>query len=292
MKQGDLEFLPHILNEKNKLITEEFVLNLLEKYGVKIKIKSLETFQKAMIHESYIDKEIRNEKTAKVIKEVEQIDKKLIKKALPLQKESYEVLEYLGDSVIHAILAEYLFKRYEYKDQGFLTKLRARIEQGETLSRLAIKIGLNKYLIISRNLEMSESRFSSISINEDIFEAFMGALKLETTYENCYKFVISILEKEEDIAELINNDDEYKGRLMAYFHNKGYHTTPTYVLYETIDVKPKKLFKMKALDPDGKVVGYGMAGSKLEAEKLAAKEALIKFGVIKLEEDEEEYYYE
>ena len=122
------------------------------------------------------------------------IDEKLIKKTVKLQDKSYEVLEYLGDAVIHAVLAEYLFRRYPNADQGFLTTLRTRIEKGETLNKFSRKLQFDKYAIISRNIELSGGRDNNVNIMEDIFEAFIGALKLETNFETCQKFIINLID--------------------------------------------------------------------------------------------------
>ena len=98
-----------------------------------------------------------------------------------------------------------------------------------------------------------------------------------------------------DFADMINNDDNYKQLLMQYYHKNGYRTTPTYVLINTIDEKPRKKFEMIAKNPDGKVIGKGISTSKTHAAQLAAKEALIKLGAIKnntSDEDSDDEYYE
>ena len=100
----------------------------------------------------YLKNQQLTDKFIKLLKEIDPIkDKKL---ALPLQENSYEVLEFLGDAVIHAVIAEYLHRRYPDKDQGFLTKLRTKIENGQIytedvvvfnkLSSLGIKTYLDK----------------------------------------------------------------------------------------------------------------------------------------------------
>lgn len=284
--------VPHILNENNKFISKKYIEDVLKKYGCKHKIQNLLNFQKAFIHISYMKNIQLTEKLIKLIKEIEPIEN--INSALPLQENSYEVLEFLGDAVIHAVIAEYLYRRYPDKDPGFLTKLRTKIEKGDTLNKLSRALGFHEYAIIARNIELAGGRINNVSIMEDVFEAFIGALKLETDFETCQKFIINIIDAEVDFADLINTDDNYKELLMQYYHKNGYKTTPTYVLINTFDEKPKKRFEMIAKSPDGKIIGKGIAVSKTQAAQLAAKEALIKFAQINVNvsDSDDEFYDE
>jgi len=285
------EFIPHILNENNKLITAKVIEKILLKYGIKHKVKNINQFQNAMIHESYLTNFPLNEKTAKLIKEVEPISSNLIKSTLPLQDKSYEVLEFLGDAVIHNVLARYLYKNYHEtynKDQGFLTKLRTKIEKGDTLAKLARVIGLPEYAIFARNIELQGGRVNNEKIMEDMFEAFIGALCLEAPFELCDTFISTIIFKEIDMAELINTEDNYKEALMQYYHKIGAKDkltkekyTPKYKQVSVIDDPPRRQFKMCVLDNNGDVVGVGIANSKKGGEQQAAYFALVKYGVLK-----------
>lgn len=291
-----MEYKEYILNENNKFITKKFIESTLKKFDIIHSVKNLDNFKLAFVHVSYLKVQQLTDKFIKLLKEIEPIKKEL--DAIPLQENSYEVLEFLGDAVIHSVLAEYLFRRYSDKDQGFLTKLRTKIEKGETLNKFSRKLKFDEYAIISRNIELTGGRESNVNIMEDIFEAFIGALKLETNYETCQKFIINLIDSEIDFAELINNEDNYKELLMQYYHKNGYKTTPTYYLINTIDEKPRKLFEMLAKNPDGKEIGRGISTSKVQAAQNAAKQALEKLGQIKdntnnLNDDsDDEYYYQ
>lgn len=290
---GDSNYTQHVLNEKNKFITASFIEKTLKKFGLNHKVQNLQNFQLAMIHKSYLKSIVINEKTIKLMKDIPPIDSKSIKYVLPLQENSYESLEFLGDAVIHLILANYLFKRYENKDPGFLTILRTKIEKGETLNKLCRIIGFHEYAIFARNIELAGGRINNVNIMEDIFEAFMGALSLETTFENCKLFLINLIDLHLDFAQLINTEDNYKEMLMQHYHKLGYKTTPSYNLIETLDEKPKKKFTMGAYDPDKKLIGKGTAFSKTTAAQIAAKNALIKFNIVKNNDttsDDDEIY--
>ena len=273
------QYEKYILNEKNKFITSSFIEKTLQKYKIEHKVKNIENFKLAFIHISYLKNQQLTEKFVKLLKEIQPIDKNLTKNIILLQDSSYEVLEFLGDAVIHAVIAEYLFRRYPDKDQGFLTTLRTRIEKGETLNKFSRILGFHEYAIISRNIELAGGRNNNINIMEDIFEAFIGALKLETNFETCQQFIINLIDSEVDFAELITNNDNYKQLLMEYYHGIGHRTTPTYHLIKTFEDKPKK-FSMLVKSPENKDLGIGTATSKTHAAQLAAKEALIKLGKI------------
>jgi ribonuclease-3 len=270
----------YVLNDKNVLINKKFIETKLKSFGVNHIVQNLNLFQKAMIHKSYLESIPLNDKLIKLLKEIPPISPQFVSKCLPLQSESYESLEYLGDAVIHLILAQYLYTRYTDKDPGFLTVLRTKIEKGETLARLSRILGFDQYAIFARNIELSGGRQNNINIMEDVFEAFMGALSLEVDFEQCKKFMVNLIDSHIDFANLIKTEDNYKEMLMQHYHRNGCKTTPTYKLLELIDEK-KKRFTMGAYDPSNRLMGKGTATSKPAAAQIAAKEALIKLGVYK-----------
>ncbi len=293
---NDLEY---ILNEKNKYITREFIEGVLKTHaGIDIKINNIDYFQRAMIHLSYLE---RNEKFYANNKtkpyqiqstEIEPIHPEDIPSTIPLQEESYERLEFLGDAVLHNILAEYLFNRYDKEDEGFMTKLRTKIENGDTLSILSEKIGLGEYVVISRYVELNGGRQSNKSLLEDAFEAFMGALYLDKGYEICKKFVTELIEKEIDLAQMLHTVTNFKEKLLQYFHLKKWQDP----VYGTLDIsgpENNKKFTMyvkckRTAQDEGEIVGIATASSKKDGEQQSAKAALIKFGVYN-ENGEEEY---
>lgn len=288
------EYEKYVLNERNIYITTKDIQKIFLYVNFKHEITNLENFQIALIHKSYLKSVQLNDKTIKTLKEVEPIDSKLYNKCIPLQDKCYETLEFLGDAVIHHVLADYLYRRYEGKNQGFLTILRIKLEKGSTLNYLARIIGLDKYIIIARNIELAGGRNNNMAILEDAFEAFIGALSLETSFENCKKFIEELIDKNIDFASLINEDDNYKESLMQLYHDIGYKTTPTYELIEEFEEKQKRKFKMGAYSPDKKLIGVGIGSSKSIGAKYAAKNALEKLkktsNDIKLEDNIEEIY--
>lgn len=284
----------YILNEKNKLITGNFITDLLKRFSINYQVKNLAIFQTAMTHSSYILRDFTNDKLFKLIKEknIEPIKDPTI--AIPLQTTSYERLEYLGDSVIHLILAEYLYNRYPDKDEGFLTKLRTKIENGQQLADLAKKLGLHDYVLLARNIEQIGGRDKNTHIFEDTFEAFIGALYKDSGEDLslCKKLIVNIVESYIDIAQLIYKETNYKDTLLQYYHKMKW-PDPVYKLTGVTDKEGKKIFTMGVSDSNGKTIGYGNGSSKKKGEQIAAFYALKHFGVVNDNDtDDEEVIYQ
>ncbi len=291
----DKDLYLYVLNENNKYITKQHIEKILKKYGITHKVKNLERFQQAMTHSSYIERDLKNDRIVKIIKEknIQPIDDP--NKAIPLQKDSYERLEFLGDSIIHCILADYLFTRYEDEQEGFMTRLRTKIENGETLSELANVLGFHEYAIIARNIEQIGGREKHFNIFEDCFEAFIGALYLESDFDTCKKFMVSLIQKEVDISQLLYKETNFKDLLLQYYHKMKWED-PEYGLEESIgpDENGKKIFKMYVKgyrhDDDEIVwtkIGRGSGSSKKKGEQESARQALLYYEVINENSDEE-----
>lgn len=124
-----------------------------------------------------------------------------------------ERLEFLGDAVLGAIVADYLFQLYPYKDEGFLTQLRSKIVNGQNLKDLAIKFGFDYFLKAS----LSRSEKTKSSAFGDAFEAFIGAVYLDLGYQKTRSFVISrVLKVHVDINNLANTNEDYKSQLQIF----------------------------------------------------------------------------
>jgi len=127
-------------------------------------------------------------------------------------KMSNERLEYLGDAVLSSIIADYLFKKFPYKEEGFLTEMRARIVSRSQLNRLSKKLGFDKLI----QSEMFCSNHSK-SLHGDAFEAFVGALYLDKGYYFARNIVINrIIEVHLDIDKLVTEDTNYKSQLIEW----------------------------------------------------------------------------
>lgn len=132
---------------------------------------------------------------------------------------SNERLEFLGDAVLGAIIAEYLFKMYPFKDEGFLTQLRSKIVNGQSLKELALKFGFNHFLKAS----LTRDEKTKSSAYGDAFEAFIGAVYLDMGYNKTRQFVISrIVKIHVDIEDLVKTNDDYKSQLQIFCQKNKY----------------------------------------------------------------------
>jgi len=272
-------------NLKNKLITKEGVNKILKEYDIEEEIHNLEYYQRAFIHKSYIKKENKDD--------VELEEKP--EDCLDLQETSNERLEYLGDAILSATVASYLYERFPNEEEGFMTRIRTKLVNGEMLGSLADKMDLNEHLVISRHVEEKCNGRNSVKILEDIFESFIGAIYLDFNetevkhprldfysglgFQVCQVFIISIIEKFVDFSDLILNDYNYKDQLMRYFQQKFKHT-PKYKEILVEGPPNNRSFTMCVMKNDNTVLAYGKEKSKKKAEQLASKNALINMGLI------------
>lgn len=286
------EIRDRILNDKNILITKKFINDIFERFNFSHKVQNLETFQTAMVHSTYLEDNLTNQKTIKQLKDIPPIDPKLRDKCMPLQKKSYERLEFLGDSIIRHAIGKYLFLRYPNEEEGFLTTNRSKMENKIALSNLARKLGIQNYAVIARNIEIANGRTAYVTLTEDIFEAFIGALNLEVGEDRTVEFVWSIIEKEGDVAETIRTQNNYKDQLMQYFHKVDIVKHDLQYDDQELETEDgRRRYRTVVIDKNTqKKLGLGSGRSKKTSQQRAAKDALIKLGLIGNDVEEIEYF--
>lgn len=127
-------------------------------------------------------------------------------------KQSNERLEYLGDAVLGSIVADFLFKKFPYKDEGFLTEMRSRIVSRSNLNTLSKKLGIDNLVQISE-----ECGITGTSIIGDALEAFIGALYIDRGYEFAKKVIIEkIIHTHLDIDDLMQRDINFKSKIIEW----------------------------------------------------------------------------
>ncbi|WP_421774489.1 ribonuclease III [Gracilimonas sp.] len=183
--------------------------------------------------------------------------------------DSYERLEFLGDAVLDLIAAEILFNQYPEKDEGFLTKVRAKLVRGETLSDFSKKLGIEDLMELG---ERNGSTKVSKSILADAFESIIAAIYITKGYQHAYEFVDKVIEENLIIKELINTLDNYKSALLEYAQAEKM-PIPQYELINESGPGHNRTFEVKVLIGD-KQLGTGIGKSKKKAEQKAAREAL------------------
>lgn len=182
-------------------------------------------------------------------------------------KDSNERLEYLGDAILGAAVADYLFKKFPYKDEGFLTEIRSRIVNREALNLLARKIGVGTIVQFdSKNAHLQQV------ILGNTLEAIVGAVYLDKGYLRCKKFVIDkLIAPYYDLEEVVNSNSNYKSKLIEWSQREGKN-----VRFEIVEVKKAKNRKEFTAQVmlDNEAMGMGYGNNKKKAEQDAAFKTL------------------
>lgn len=265
----DEPVIPYNIN--NILITNDDIKMLFKKYDISIDVKDIKPYIIALTHKSY------------VVSEYTYYNQKLLKSfrdnnsdILELQQESSERLEFFGDSVVKSIVAKYLYNRYYKEDEGFLTKTKTKIENKKTLAFFARQLGIDNYIIMSKQNEEASNRDSDKFL-EDAFEAFIGALEIDQGFEFCEKYITKLLETEIDYAEILYIDTNFKDKLQRFFHQNSW-PHPTFEDIATNIINNKKMFTVAVKDANNNEITRGQETSKKKAEQKASMLALLKYG--------------
>lgn len=251
-------------NPKNVLIDQGSLQKLLNEYNQDAEVKDINVYRKAFVHKSYCIRKNENVVSGNVLKPPD---------CLPLQEESNERLEFLGDSILNFSIARYLFLRYPNEQEGFLTKVRTKLVNGIQLGNFAGYLGIGKYLLISKQIEESAGR-QNVKLLEDVFEAFLGAMLMDTgDYTTVETWVINFIETNVDFADLISSNTNYKDVLIKdYQHNYNFTLKFQEMSIETTGVGKK--YTVCVRGHDGAVLGTGTGTSKKLAENDAAQSIL------------------
>ncbi|MFV1884620.1 MAG: ribonuclease III [Balneola sp.] len=224
-------------------------INQLEKI-IGLKIEDTSLFQRALRHRSMLTQE----QYAKY--------------------DSYERLEFLGDAVLDLIAAEILFHKYAKKDEGFLTKIRAKLVKGETLANFSTELGLDELMEMG---ERPGNTKISNSILADVFESIIAAIYITKGYTNAFQFVEYVFDKFVNFEELIHTVDNYKSALLEYTQAERL-PLPSYRTINESGPGHNRTFEVTVLIGE-KEFGTGIGKSKKKAEQLAAEAALQELNI-------------
>ena len=179
-----------------------------------------------------------------------------------------ERLEYLGDAVLDAIVADYLFSRFPDGDEGFMTKLRSRIVKRKNLDLIATHMDIP---LLLRNGILPANQAKHLYGN--ILEALIGAIYLDRGYRAARKFFIrKIIQKHIDFLQLVKRDTDYKSRVIEWAQKNRIEVV--FSTKEEHSGTGRNPLFISNITLDGKINGTGTGCSKKEAEQLAAKEAI------------------
>ena len=215
---------------------------------LKIKFREIKLLKTAFIHRSYLNEHKEFKST------------------------SNERLEFLGDSVLSLIVANHLYEHLPKSSEGELTQLRAALVRTETLSKIAIKLELGKYLYLSRGEEDSAGRANK-TILADTFEALVGAIFLDQDPETTRKFIEkTILGNWQELAKsaVVDNKSKLQEKLQRKFHQ-----SPTYRMISSWGPDHARNFEVGVF-LENEELGRGTGPNKQNAAQNAAADALSR----------------
>lgn len=185
-------------------------------------------------------------------------------------KENNERLEFLGDAVLGLIVAEFLFKKFPFREEGFLTEIRSRIVNGEHLAQLARKTGLSSLIEHNQKNKMIQRS----SMYGDALEALVAAVYLDHGFEKCRQFVLKkLIQPHCDLDSIVALNVNFKSQLIEYAQKRNQKAE--FSISGESGTANNRQFQAEA-SIDGKVIGKGRGLSKKKAEQAAAEDALKK----------------
>lgn len=190
----------------------------------------------------------------------------------PGEKEHNQRLEFLGDSVLHLILAERLFHDFPAEREGILTQRRAMLAKGHFLALLAEELGLGDHLLMSR-AELDSGGRSRPSALEDALEAVVGAIYLDSTYARTRKVVLRWYGDVGERLARLQPASNPKGRFQELVQPRYGNDAISYKVSRMEGEAHDRWFEV-ALSLNGKVIARGSGASKKKAEEKAAEKAL------------------
>ncbi|MFI5148524.1 MAG: ribonuclease III [Bacteroidia bacterium] len=182
-------------------------------------------------------------------------------------KDSYERLEFLGDAVLSTIIADYLYKKFPFKDEGFLTKMRSKIVSRNQLNKLSQRFGLQQFI----DADFGFSR-NSHSVHGDVFEALIGAIYMDKGYVFAYRFIQDkIIPQHLDMEEIEQTETDFKSKFIEWAQKEK--KAFAFVVIEEVMNGHEKHYVVEARI-DQQAFGKGQSISKKKAEQIAAEQAL------------------
>ncbi len=190
-----------------------------------------------------------------------------------------ERLEYLGDAILGAAIADFLYNRFPNQDEGYLTQMRSKLVNRSFLTQLTYQIGLNHY--IQSN---TTSTIESSHIYGDTLEALIGAIYLDKGYPEAKKFITrKLLNNYVNLVEVQNSNTNYKSQLIEWSQKNK-----KAVSFDTVDESKndgKQPWFIATIEINNELLGKGSGTSKKEAQQNASKVAMDKIKTLSEESD-------
>jgi ribonuclease III len=179
-----------------------------------------------------------------------------------------ERLEYLGDAILGAVIADFLYNRFPQEDEGFLTKMRSKLVNRDFLTRLTFEMGINVFIDMNTKSTQDKSH-----IYGDVLEALIGAIYLDKHYRAAKYFITKrILSQYVNLHEIEQNDKNFKSRLIEW-SQKNKREIHFITQEEPMQGNRQPSFVAR-VEIDGKEAGKGFGTTKKEAQQNAARHTL------------------
>ncbi len=192
--------------------------------------------------------------------------KQVLKKALT---NSNERLEFLGDAVLDIVIADYLFKKYPFKDEGFLTEMRSKMVNREILSKISAQMGLTE--LINMNTHITRNKAAARNAGGNALEALVGAIYLDVGYKKTYRFVVTkLIEQFIDVDGLMQERINSKGTLFEWAQR---HKKQLEFDSQMIDETNRRKQFLSKVCIDGEEIAQAIQPTKKKAEQLASDKA-------------------
>lgn len=188
-------------------------------------------------------------------------------------KPSNERMEFLGDAILGAVIADYLFKMFPTQNEGYLTQVRSRLVNGNNLQTLSKKFGLDAML----KSRLTKKEKITSSAYGDVFEAFIGAIYLDKGFDTTKQFILNkVVKNHLDMNEVVQNNTDYKTQFQILMQRQK--KSFKYTLLSEAHNGKEKLFKVE-LSIDGIAEATFEHKSKKVAEQRVAQLTLEKLGI-------------
>ena len=182
------------------------------------------------------------------------------------QNLSNERLEFLGDAVLNSVVTDILYHRYENQREGFLTNTRSKIVKRDSLNQLALEIGLDKLVKVTKYVNAHTNN----NIYGNALEALMGAIYLDYGYKKCKQFVEQrLIRTFTNLDKIAENEVNFKSKLIEWCQKN--HLEPEFILVEEILSKSNKHVFKTRLVIKGKTICEASGASKKESQQLVCQ---------------------
>ena len=253
-------------NPINRKITMEEVVKILTTHDIHVPINNLAIYQLACVHTSYVSRPDFVPKPGNIVYELVECPEG----CLPLEITDNERMEFQGDGILQSVMGIYLSERFPDMSEGPLTTFRSKLVNNENLGRMAIEIGLPKWLIISRHIEEVCNGRNNMRILGSMLEAFIGAIYMDNVkngvgfaYETASRFIINVFETYQDFRKLVTDDSNNKDKILRVYQRLFKHS-PNYIKIAQVGPQHNQIYTMGVQLPElDKLVMIGLKPQKI-----------------------------